>query len=123
MQRSILSQFLVLLRKRRGYSVNYMANRLKMSALEFVMLEESPETVSMSELHAVFEELKIENEEYMDLSILIHHLQSAVREELRRENTTDGGTISGFTGQNILDLYASKKLNLIDILGKEDVEC
>jgi transcriptional regulator with XRE-family HTH domain len=113
--RSLISQFLVLLRKRQGLTVEHVASRLDMSIVRYVKVEESPESAPVMDLYKIFETLKISNNEYFDLTILIQHLQSMPPENLVSENSPSPKQNSLLTGRNILDLFASKNLNLAKI--------
>lgn len=118
MKRSLLSRFLVLLRKRRGYSAEYVAHKLNMPLIDYILLEESPELPPASTLHKVFTALKISGSEYIDLCFLINSMYMRLNESVQNSRKPPGAK-----DNNVLDLYASRNLNLPGIGNEEDQKC
>jgi len=118
MKRSLLSRFLVLLRKRRGYSAEYVAHKLNIPLIDYILLEESPELPPVSTLHKVLTALKISGSEYIDLCFLINSMYMRLNNSVQTRQKP-----AGTQDKNVLDLYASKNLNLPGIGDEEDQKC
>lgn len=114
-QRSLLSQFLVLLRNRRGISAQYLAHRLGLPIVQYVLIEESPERMPMCDLHRILKELGISSKEFMDFSVLSEYVQSVGQVGPPGENGTENAPTPNLSVKDILGLFATENSNFSDV--------
>lgn len=72
MDRTSASRYVQCFRVKQGFSVDYLASRVKLPMVDYIKIEEAPHKVPVSRLLKIFDALLMTTQDRIDFQIIAH---------------------------------------------------
>lgn len=111
MERSRLSHFIQMMRKRRGFSVDYAAHLAGLKPHAYIRLEERPETTQLDLIWVVLQAFEATESEYSDFNEFISELNVVTLDRLFAASKPPTETDMSTNREDVKSLAGLRSLN------------
>lgn len=124
MKRSPFSQYFTALRKKKGYSVDFIASKGRVGIQEYLHFEEMPEKAPLSSVAKYLKLLNITTSEMHDLWMIVFKTYSLKRKPSKVDFTKnlEETKKNSQSGSNVLSLRGLRNINFRENEGEQE-EC